>query len=552
MQIDEGQLGVFLVDSGLLTRSQFEDARRAAGGSPLYSFLSQRNLIPEDELRRAAAHASGTSFVVLTRDDISPLAVVLIPEPVARLHNMIAYKLEDGALEVALLDLDDLEHLKPLDLGLKIRPRLTSRSSIKQGLIYYQKILKEKFGAMLSSGTQVVDALIHHALFSRASGVHIDLSTTSTLVRYRIGQSLREAFELPDHIGRSLAERLKALAKLLPTSSTVQEGRFKFEKNGERHTVHISALPTSQGERVMLKLARESSGMSGFALDSLGLHGENLERAHKLLACPSGLILVASPAGGGKTTTLYTLIDQLNHGGAAISTIEEGIGFHFPHVAQTKVRPEVGVTVLAGLRALLKQDPDIAAVDQVRDADTAALAASAANRGALVIAAIEASSAGEAIERMLKLGVSPRLLASTLKGVIATQVVKRICSHERDEYRLARAEGAPLEPFANFGRVLAALKEEGIVEDATQWKELLFARAVPCSKCQNGYAGVSGLQEALLTSSIIKEMIGEGASGGALEAQAHEEGMPTLVEDGLFKAAAGITSIEEVFRVVQG
>jgi type IV pilus assembly protein PilB len=419
--------------------------------------------------------------------------------------------------------------------------------------IFYQKILKEKFGSLLNQGTHVVDALIHHALLSSAQGIHIDLHTTA-LVRYRINGILREAMQLPAHIGAQLVEQLKVLAKLLPTSSTVQEGRFKFDKDGEGHMVHVSALPTAQGERLVLRVARESAGVSGFALTSLGLHGMALEQVHTFLRAKSGLVVVAGPRGGGKTTTLYTLLDQLNHAELSISTVEEKVEHRFVHIAQIQTKPELGLTTLAGLRAILRQDPDVVMVGEIKDADTLALAMHAASMGVLVLVGLEvkAASAGDVVEKIREMGASPSMLATVLRGVIVVDTVKKLCTHDREEYLLSRAEGAPLEPYANFGRVLGALKEEKIVEEEKQWKEILFARAISCSQCQEGYKGVVGLQEVLSPSAMTKALIMSGEGGGTIEAQAQEEGVLNLSEDALYKAALGLTSIEEVFRLVRG
>jgi type IV pilus assembly protein PilB len=544
----------FLIDAGLLTRGQLaqlleEEQLIEAEQRPLYQLLVERNVVAEDELRRAAAHATGTQFVVIAKEDISPTALLLIPEPISRLRNILAYRLDGGILEVALLDLDDLAYLEPLKLPYKIHPRLTSRVTIKQGLIKYQKILREKFGALLQQGSYAVDALIHHALLSAAHGIHIDINTT-TLVRYRIGTALHEAMQLPRQVGSELSKQLKVLAKLLPTSHSVQEGRFKFEKDGERHIVHVSALPNVSGERVVLRVARESAGTTGFALTSLGFHGQTLEQIHQLLGQRSGLVAVTGPRQSGKTTTLYTLLDQLNHSHLSIATIEEKIEHPFPHIAQTQTRPEVGLTTTAGLRALLRQDPDVVMVGHATDLDTLMVALHAANNGVLVLLGVEAPSAGGAIEKMLTLGIPPLLLTSVLRAVVSVDIVGRLCTHEKESYTLSRAEAAPLEPYADFARVLAALKEEKVIDLDVPWKELLFARTIACSQCEGGYEGVAGVQALLPITQSIKEMLLRGASGAELEAQAHTEGMLSIVEDGLMKAAQSTTSIEEIFGLV--
>ncbi len=554
MQVDEGQLRDFLIDTGLMTRGQLFDATERARqeSAPLYTTLSRGGYLAQDELRRALAYASGVSFVQLGHDDISTQALMLIPEPVARAYNIVAFKLSGNTVEVALLDLADLERVGFLRQmrGLTIVPRLTTAESIKRALHIYQKHLKETFAALLQHGTNAVDALIHHAILSYASGVHIDLHDAGMLVRYRIEGVLHEAMHLPAEAA-TMIERLKELAKLSLTLHVPQEGSFKVEMEGGEHVgVRVATAPTDRGERMVLHLTPERATSAGFTLASLGLHGKALEDAHHLLQAHSGMIVVAGRAGAGKTTTLYTLLDNLSHRDVAVATIEEEVEHRFPHIAQTQVRPDIGVSYASGLRALLSQDPDIVMVADINDEKTAALAASAASRGILVLAGIEASTAAGAVEKLRSLGVAPHLLAAILRGVIGVEVVRKLCKEEREEYRLSRAEGEPMEARANFGHVLAQLKEEGIVHKDLPWKELLFARAEPCSKCEGGYTGQVGLQEVLPITETIKEKLRLGAPINEIEALAREEGMTTVIEDGLFKAAEGITSIEEVVRVV--
>ncbi|HVV38826.1 MAG TPA: ATPase, T2SS/T4P/T4SS family [Candidatus Paceibacterota bacterium] len=559
MQVDEGQLRDFLIDSGLMTRSQVADATRHSQEEslPLYTTLSQGGYLAADELRRALAHASGVAFVQLKHDDISANALVLIPEPVARTYNMVAFKQDGNIVEVAMLDLADLSRIDFLreKHGLTIVPRLTTAESIKRALHIYQKHLKEKFSALLQHGTTAVDALIHHAILSYASGVHLDLHDTSMLVRYRIQGVLHEAMRLPADAATML-ERLKELAKLSLTLHVPQEGSFRVEmEGGDQVGVRVATAPTANGERMVLHLTPDRVSSTGFTLSSLGLHGQALEEAHHMLQTRSGLIVVAGRAGAGKTTTLYTLLDNLSQRDAAIATIESEIEHRFPHIAQTQVRPDIGVTYASGLRALLKQDPDMVMVGELNDEKTAALAAAAAARGVLVLAGVDLPAgrqglAAAAIEVLRGFGISDHLLASTLRGVIGVEVVRKLCKEEREEYRLSRAEGEPMEGRANFGHVLAQLKEEGIVHKDLPWKELLFARAEPCSNCEDGYVGQVGLQEVLPITATIKEKLMAGALAEDIEALARADGMTTTIEDGLFKAAQGITSVEEVVRVV--
>jgi type IV pilus assembly protein PilB len=555
MQVDGKQLGDFLLDGRLLSREQLGDilARAEAQGEDAYMALVQSAAVPQDELRRAAAHVLGVPFIQLDHDDIAPEALMLIPEPIARNNSLIAFKRADNMVEVVLLDLDDLPAIQFLSdqHHLKILPRLTDRDSIKRALLLYQKILKEKFATMLQHGEAAVDALIQHAILSRAGGIHLDLSTTGMLVRYRINHVLHEAMQLPEQIGKSLALRLKSLAKILPVSSGTQEGRFKVEKDGEKLTVHLSYAPTAEGEKLHLRLAREKLGQHGFTLELLGFHGEALECMHDALRQRSGIILVSGPQEGGKTTLLYTLLDILSSPHLAITTVEDTVGQRLPHVTQMRVVPESGISFASTVRSALKQDVDVLMLGDVRDKETAMLANSAASRGVLVLLGIESSSAAQAIEDFASLGISPLQLTSTLLVSVHTRIVKKVCPQFREEHHLSRPEGAPLEGRANFGRVLAALKDEKVITQGQQWKDLLFFTAESCKECEGGYVGQTGLQEVLPTTSSIKELLLRRAPLEEVEEAARQTGMLTVMEDGLCKAAQGITSIEELLLLTQ-
>jgi type IV pilus assembly protein PilB len=559
MHVDSGALRDFLIANGLVTRTQLRDIFAEGQETALYDALAARGIISEDELRRAAAHVAGVSFVILQPHDIEPEVLALIPEPIARAYNVVAYSREGNRVEVALLNLADLEQVAFLreQGGYTVLPRLTTADSLKRTLHVYQKHLKENFKALLSNSAHAVEALIRHALLSHAAGVHLDLRETGLLIRYRIRGLLHEAMLLPKETAHIFA-RLKNMANLSLTLHVPQEGAFKTELGGgESALVRVTTAPAHMGEKMTLHITPEGSRRQGFTLESLGLHGRALDDMHKLLVEQGGLIVVAGGEGGGKTTMLYAMLDMLSGRDAAIATVEEEIEYALPHAAQTRVRPDIGLTPAAALRAVLKQDPDIVMIGDVANSEVALMAAGAAARGVLVLAGIEAPSAAAAIERLRGWGTLPGLIASTLRGAVGVSLVQKLCGREREEYRLARVESAPLEAAspvggagANFGRVLAALKEEGVVDKDKQWKELLFARATSCNECEGGYRGLVGLQEVLPVTALIKELLKEGAEPAKIEEQAREEGMLSLAEDGLFKAAQGITSVEEVVRVL--
>lgn len=500
--------------------------------------------LSEDEIARERAHSLGVPFVLLTRDDISNEALVLIPEPFARAHSAVAYVQRGSVLEVAFINLEDLAAIAALHPHLTIKPRLTNQASIKQALVLYQKHLKDTFGSALQVGES--EALILHALLNQASDIHLDVAEAGTRVRYRIGGVLHDAMRLSAEAGSKLLGGVKSLAKLFPIAA-VQEGKFIIEHGGQHVLVSVANVPGVKGEKITMRLARgEGSNQEhqqGFTLAALGLHGQALEAVHGMLHRRGGLVLVAGKSESGKTTTLYTLLDQIHAAHAAVSTIEESIEHTLAGVTQTQTRPDLGLGLLSGLRAVLRTDPDVVMVSTLESADTARVALEAAARGVLVFAAIDARSAAGAVEKLLLWGTPPALVSRALLGVIAQKLVKKLKTDALGaQEKLLRDESAALEHSADFARVLAALKEEEKVPSNVSWKDVLFYR-------DSQRQGLTGLQEVLVNTSAIKELIAQNADADELERVAREEGMLTLAEDALFKAAAGSISLEEALEV---
>ena len=495
--------------------------------------------LSEDEVARAQAQALGVPFVLLTREDISPEALLLIPEPLSRSHGAVAYAQSGGAIEVAFVNLDVLQTIAALHPHLKIKPRLTNQASIKQALMLYQKHLKDVYGNALQAGN--VEALILHALLNQASDIHLDVAPGGTRVRYRIGGVLHDAMRLTAEAGAGLVGGIKHIAKLFPIAVS-QEGKFKIEKESEVVLVSVANVPAVGGEKVTMRLAPEYAGSQGFTLSALGLHGRGLEQVHAMLGMHAGLVLVAGKSESGKTTTLYTLLDHIRGAHVAVATIEDEIEYRLPHATQTQTRPELGLTMLAGLRAVLRTDPDAVLVGNLDSAETAQVALDAAARGVRVFAAIDARSSSGAIEKLLSWGLSPSLLAATMRGAVCQKLVTKLEADKKGAAeKLSREESALLEPLANFGRVLAALKDEGQVEGGISWKDVLFYKDVKP-------AGKIGVQEVLAITPAVKELIAQSADAAAIEEQARKEGILTMLEDALFKAATGLVSVEEALE----
>ena len=580
MQIDEKQLKEFILDSGLVSKSDFLKVEKEANEKKINvgAMLMSKNILSGDDFRRIQAHILGIPFVSLKDKKIDFETLSMIPEPIARSHNIVAFGKGKKTLEVAMLDVNDLGAIDFIGkkVGLKITPRLTDNESIKSVLLQYQKSLKAEFGDIIKKEGEaikitsrdgeeisekelkkmaedlpvirIVDTLLKHAILQNASDIHIEPMESQLLIRYRIDGILRDAMILPKHAAPSISARIKVLSKLkLDEKRLPQDGRFKVEMSGQKVSLRVSILPTYFGEKVVMRLLRE--GAAGFSLEGLGFHGENLERIHYATRQATGMILATGPTGCGKTTTLYTVLDILNTPDVNISTIEDPIEYQMPRINQTQVKPDIGFTFGNGLRSLVRQDPDIIVVGEIRDNETASLAINAALTGHLVLSTLHTNSAAGAMPRMLDMKVEPFLLVSTLKVIIGQRLVRRLDS-KKEKYFLTIAEMKSLREKINLDRVLKILKEENIVGKNADWDEIPFYKPKPSEENEDGYSGRIGIHEVLKMSSTVRELVMGEATSEKIEEQAKIEGMATMIEDGIFKAVQGITTIEEVLRVI--
>ncbi|MDO8620445.1 MAG: GspE/PulE family protein [bacterium] len=581
MYIQEKQLQDFIKDSGLVSRGDFELAVKTAeeNKQSVGGVLVQKGKISDDDLRKMQAYLLGIPFVDLKQQRIEFETLSLIPEPIARNHNIVSFKKNAETLEVAMLDTDDLTAIDFIKkkTHFKILPRLTDSDSIKSALLQYQKSLKAEFGDLIKEETDVlkqipegggevvseadlkkraedvpiiriVDTLLKHAVIQNASDIHIEAQEKELVVRYRIDGILHDAMILPKHVAGSIAARIKVLASLkLDEKRLPQDGRFKIEIDGEKVSLRVSILPTYFGEKIVMRLLRE--GASGFTLEVLGFHGEALERIHEALKLSTGMILTTGPTGSGKTTTLYTMIDLLNTPDVNISTVEDPIEYQMSRINQTQVKPDIGFTFSSGLRALVRQDPDIIMVGEIRDNETASLAVNASLTGHLVLSTLHTNSAAGAVPRLIDMKVEPFLIVSTVNVIIAQRLVRKLCE-SKEKYFLNKAGLATLGKTVDLERVLKALKDERVVPATATWEKIGLYRPRPTPDAPDGFLSRVGIHEILKVTPTIRELIIKGGTSADIETQAKKEGMLTMIEDGIFKCVQGITTIEEVLRVV--
>lgn len=581
MLVQESKLKKFILDSGLTSRAEIlaaeKDAERSGGS--IGDVLVKQGKISNDDLRRVQAYILGIPFVDLKGQKVDFGVLSLIPEPIARKHNIIAFRKTDSGLEVAMLDVDDLEAIDFVrkKVGTKILTRLTDQESLKGALLQYQKSLKAEFGDIIQQEAQsikmlsedddnpasekdlkklaedlpvvrIVDTLLNHAIIQSASDIHIEPMENQLLVRYRIDGILHDAMVLPRDSAPGITARVKVLSNLkLDEKRLPQDGRFKIQLNNEKVSFRVSTLPTHHGEKTVMRLLRESSG--GFSLESLGFHGQGLEALHKAMNQHVGMLLVTGPTGSGKTTTLYTLLDILNTPDVNISTIEDPVEYQMPRINQTQVKPEIGLTFAMGLRALLRQDPDIIMVGEIRDGETASLGINAALTGHLVLSTLHTNSSSGTIPRFIDMGAEPFLIISTVNVIIAQRLVRKLCG-TKEKYTLSKSEIDALGKKANLDLLLTSMKEEGVIGKDADWESIPFYKAKASPECDEGYKGRLSIHEVLPMTSGIRDLAVVNASAEKIEIQARKEGMLTMLEDGIFKAAQGLTTIEEVYRVV--
>lgn len=580
MRIENKQLKEFLLDSGLLEASVIEEAFSEAVGQSkqLGDLLLEKKLISETELRKLYAYILGIPFVNLEKESITSEILHVIPEPIAKKYSIVAFEKDGDKLKVAMKNPEDLQTIDFIrkKTGLKIVPCLTSDESIKAILKQYEKSLKAEFGDIIKKDSEdagadgdddlekiaqdlpiirIVDTLLKHAILQSASDIHIEPDEKEVHVRYRIDGVLHDAMTLPKQVVQGLVARIKVLSNLkLDEHRLPQDGRFKIEKDGYKISFRVSILPVFEGEKIVMRLLDESS--KGLTLEKMGLAGRGLEVVHRQIKRPNGMILVTGPTGSGKTTTLYTVMDILNTPEVNISTVEDPVEYRMPRVNQTQTNAKIGMTFAAALRSLLRQDPDIIMVGEIRDGETMQIAIEAAMTGHLVLSTLHTNSAAATLPRLLDMGAEAFLVASTVNVIIAQRLVRRLCPECRVEYKLTEKEVKTLQASFDMEKILEALgksdQTKGMITEKMAWKDITLYRPKGCEQCGNeGYKGRQGIYEVLEMDEEIGKMITSNASADDIEKIAREKGMNTMTEDGFIKAVLGITSVEEILRVTK-
>lgn len=556
-----------LASWNLITPSQYQDikVKSATQGVTDEAIIKSENLVPDEKLIEAKAKLLGVPFISLETTSFTPQALSFVPRAVAERFSVIPFKFDEKTktLSIAManpVDLDAISFLRQ-KTGLTIKSFASPTSEVESAIKeqYRQEIVGEVGEALKETEdmqkTRTVDAkeiseiikeapiakivstILEYAVTSRASDVHIEPQEERVRVRYRIDGILYDRLSLPKSVQDALISRIKILSEMkIDEHRTPQDGRFNFKVENKEVDLRISVLPTTFGEKIVMRLLRKSGGVP--TLPELGLTGNSLKNLETSILRPHGIIIVCGPTGSGKTTTLYSVLAKLNTTRVNIMTLEDPVEYQIQGVNQVQVNPAVGLTFATGLRAFLRQDPNIILVGEIRDKETTELAIQAALTGHLVFSTLHTSNAAGALPRLLDLGAETFLLASTMNSILGQRIVRKICSFCKESYV------PPNQIIQEIKTVLGNLYPAN--------GEMKLYRGKGCDQCGNsGYLGRIGIFEELPISQKVASLVLQHGDAATLENAAVEEGMITMKQDGYLKVLKGDTSVEEVLRVAQ-
>ncbi|MEI6288056.1 MAG: ATPase, T2SS/T4P/T4SS family [bacterium] len=573
--INQKELEQILLQNKITDEAKLKEYNESAKkvGSTLEFFLLNQKIITADLLYETAAKFYNLPFIDLKDKVIRPDVLSIIPEVTAQAHQTVAFDQKDKELFIATLNISNLELFDFLKrkTGFELKLNLASPDSIDEAIKQYHKGLSIELEKINKDNTaenadkpqklkdlaqdlpivKIVDTMLEYAIFEKASDIHIEPEEKDVAIRYRIDGILRSVMTLPKNTHAGVVARLKILSNLkLDEHRLPQDGRFKIDRENTQVAFRVSILPTFDGEKIVLRLLPDQD--QGLTLEQLGFQPQILEMVKKNIGKPNGMILVTGPTGSGKTTTLYTMLHILNRPEVNISTVEDPIEYRMPGVNQSQVQPKIGFTFASGLRALLRQDPNIIMVGEIRDQETAEISINAAMTGHLVLSTLHTNDAITAIPRLTDMQVPTFLISSTLNIIIAQRLVRKICKNCIESYQLDENSIKELERQFNLAEVSKSLTEKGLLVAGQDIKTVLFYRGKGCHQCgDSGYKGRLGIYEAFENNNKISELIIKKASREELEKIVLEQGMITMAIDGFIKAKNGITSIEEVLRVTR-
>ena len=541
------RIGDILLEAGLVTDEQLQqaiDLQHERGGR-LGQILLEENMVAPIELLRSLASQFGVEYVDLDDESIDPQAVAMISPTLARRHRALPIRWEDETLVVAMTNPADLFALDDI--------RATTRTPVKavmvEGSQLHEAISRWSQDILPTGGTQrpggppvsdtahirFVDVVLSRAVAERASDVHLEPCADGLRVRFRVDGVMHELFTAPRGAELGVLSRLKVIAGMDISERRIpQDGRCTHEVDGEKVDIRVATVPTINGEAAVIRILDRAAEVAN--LDELGFLPENLNAVRAAARRPWGAILVAGPTGSGKTTTLYAILRELNTPERNIMTIEDPVEITLDGIKQVQVHTRAGLTFASALRSFLRADPDVMLVGEIRDPETATIAAEASLTGHLVLSSIHTNDAAGTPLRLLEMGVEPFLVSSSLSAIVAQRLARRLCERCREEYKPDDGE-------------LMALGWTG--DRLLEGDRPVFHRAIGCPSCSDtGYRGRMAIHEVMVVTEEIASLISRKAPADQVRAVAISQGMRTLRQDGVMKIADGLTSVEELFRVL--
>ncbi len=592
MRIQDDTLVKLLEQGGVATETQLAPLKEEAArqSRPLQDVVIEAKLITEADLTKRFAEYADIPYIEIDPRDIPTEVLNRIPERIARQYNAVIFKIdEDGLVHLAMDDPDDIQATSFIEkeIGENTKIYIAPHDNILLCLENYRGDVNEELNQVIDiqredDGTaqqvseadvaedspiaQTVNLLLEYAIRSQASDIHIEPRENFVQVRYRIDGVLKEVNQLPRNVLGALVSRIKILANLKIDERRVpQDGRFKIKVAGKQYALRVSTLPIADGEKVVMRILDESN--QAVTLQQLGYWGHSLSVITEAIAQPNGMVLITGPTGSGKSTSLFSVLTMLNKPDVNISTIEDPVEYKIPGVNQTQTNAKAGMTFANGLRALLRQDPNIIMVGEIRDGETANLGVQAALTGHLVFSTLHTNNAATCLPRLLDMGIEPFLIASTVKAVVGQRLVRRLCMTCRVSYTPEETEVEevvqlfnlkPEQEFSYIHDLETTASEQKVGGDTplgtneTTITTLWHANPEGCEECNHtGFKGRIGIYEVLGVSVPIQKMITANATSNQIQDQAISEGMTTMQTDGLVKALRGNTTLDEVLRVTR-
>lgn len=512
----------------------------------LAEVLVERDLLSDEHLGQLIAEYTGYHFINLRKINIADEVLRFIPETMARSMKVIVCGQTTTAIQLAMTNPADVAtvHLIEKKTGKQAQVFFATMRDIQEALGNYKRGLQFDFSQLVSTQAdnkivETLDMMVHYAYLKKASDIHIEPTNDVVVVRFRIDGVLHDMVKLPKHILDSLITRIKIVAKLRTDEHrSAQDGKMTQKLEEEDLDIRVSVLPVAEGEKAVLRLL--SSRSRQYALEDIGFGGGDIVKVRKYLKRPQGMILVTGPTGSGKTTTLYAFLKILNRREVNISTIEDPVEYAIAGINQIQVNAATNLTFATGLRSIVRQDPDIIMIGEIRDEETAGIAVNSAMTGHLVLSTLHTNDAATTLPRLLDMAVEPYLVASTVNIAVGQRLVRKICSQCLMSEIVSGKALADLVKQINLKHYLKKAV-----------KQLRFYRGRGCASCNHtGYQGRVGVFEVVEMSPKIRQLIMDQSNADAIKQQAIAEGMTTMFEDGLHKALLGVTTLDEVLRVV--